>query len=128
MKNSFVLCDTNILIHLFLNDSNTIAELSKIGSENILISSVTEMELLKGAGDKKELLEMKKKIVNYAILHFNEKVSGISVELVQNYHLSHGLKIPDAIIAASSIAFELPLFTYNLKDFKYIPDINLYKP
>jgi len=45
-----------------------------------------------------------------------------------NFRLSHNLQIPDAIIAASAVTFKLPLFTYNLKDFKFIPNIRLYTP
>ena len=36
-------------------------------------------------------------------------------------------RYPDAIIAASSITYNLTLFTYNIKDFKFIKELNLYK-
>ena len=49
------------------------------------------------------------------------------MQLIQDYKLSHDLQIPDAIIAALSITFDIPLFTYNIKDFKFIPELNLYK-
>jgi predicted nucleic acid-binding protein len=39
----------------------------------------------------------------------------------------HGLLIPDAIIAATAISFNLKLFTYNTKDFIFIPGIRLYE-
>ncbi len=42
-------------------------------------------------------------------------------------HLSHGLLIPDAIIEATAIIHQIPLFTYNLKDFRFMPDIQLHK-
>jgi predicted nucleic acid-binding protein len=48
--------------------------------------------------------------------------------LIDEYSLSHGLKIPDALIAASALALNMELFTYNLKDFSFIPDIKLYQP
>jgi predicted nucleic acid-binding protein len=71
---------------------------------------------------------MKKKIKNYSILHFNTGVSTLTIEYISRFRLSHNLQIPDAIIAASAVTFDLPLFTYNLKDFQFIPDIRLYTP
>jgi predicted nucleic acid-binding protein len=73
-----VLCDTNILIHAFNGNISTIESLEKIGFENIVLSSVTTMELLQGMGNKTEL------------------------------------------------ANKIELFTYNKKDFDFMPDIILY--
>ncbi len=125
MNNNYILCDTNIFIHLFINDKPTIEKLSAIGTQNILMPAITKMELYKGMSNKKELTEMKKKISNYSVLKFNEDVSKIAIDLIEKYHLSNNLCIPDAIIAASALAFDLTLFTYNIKDFKHIENIKL---
>lgn len=34
--------------------------------------------------------------------------------------------IPDAIIGATAVIHQLELFTYHLKDFRFIPNIKLY--
>jgi len=39
--------------------------------------------------------------------------------------MSFLFEIPDAIIAAMSIFYDLPLYAYN-KKFKYIPGVKLY--
>jgi predicted nucleic acid-binding protein len=122
-----VICDTNIFISLFRNIPETVIELATIGIENILIPSVSVMELFRGMQNKKELAEMEKKIKQYNILHFNEEVSRHSIELIKKFKLSHGLQIPDAIIGAMSVVYEVELFTYNKKDFKFIPGIELYR-
>ena len=88
--------------------------------------SVSVMELYRGMQHKKEMAEMQKKINNYNILHLNEEVSQKAVELINLFKLSHNLQIPDALIGAMSIIYEFELFTYNLKDFKFIPGIKLY--
>jgi len=85
------------------------------------------MELLQGCRNKTELLQLKKKLKAYHIIHFNDAASRLTIELIEKFRLSHGLLIPDAIIAATSITFNLKLFTYNLKDFKFIPGIQLYE-
>jgi predicted nucleic acid-binding protein len=121
-----VLCDTNIFISLFRNIQQTVEELEIIGSENVLIPSISVMELYRGMQYKKEMAEMQKKITQYNILHYNEEVSRNAIWLINKFKLSHNLQIPDAIIGAMSIVYNIELFTYNLKDFKFIPGIKLY--
>ena len=48
--------------------------------------------------------------------------------LIENYLKSHDLRTPDAFIAATAIVNELPLFTFNFKDFQFIPELSIYKP
>ena len=124
---SLVICDTNILISLFRNIDSTVDALRSIGSENVLIPSVSIMELYRGMQNKTEMVEMQRKLDSYNILHFNEAISKKTVELINKYKLSHNLEIPDAIIAATCVVFDLPLFTYNTKDFKFIPGLKLYQ-
>ena len=123
---SLVICDTNIFISLFKEFSETIAELKAIGDEHVLIPSISVMELYRGMENKRELKIMESKIKQYNVIHFNEEVSEKAIELVHVFKLSHNLQIPDAIIGAMSVIYKLPLFTYNKKDFKFIPGIKLY--
>ena len=100
---SFVICDTNIFISLFRNIPQTVTELELIGSENVLIPSISVMELYRGMLNKKEMADMQKKLSSYNVLHFNEDVSKQTIELINKFKLSHNLQIPDAIIGAMSI-------------------------
>jgi len=122
-----VLCDTNIFIHAFNGNEETIDSLKGIGFENIVLSSITVMELYQGMGNKKELEMMKKRIKYYDVIEIDERVSKLSEELIEKFALSHGLKIPDAIIGATAIIHEIEIYTYNIKDFHYLPNIKLYK-
>lgn len=121
-----VICDTNVFIRLFNQDSDTVAELTKIGSQNVLLPSVSLMELIAGMQNKKEMSELQKKIKNYNILHINHHVSLKATNLMRDFRLSHSLQIPDALIGAMAITYGLELYTYNLKDFRFMPGIKLY--
>ena len=123
-----VLCDTNILIHAFNGRLDTIQELNNIGYANILLSAITVMELYQGMGNKTELAQMKKKIKYFDVIQFDDQVSEKSIELIAQFRLSHDLQIPDAIIGATAIVHQIPLFTYNLKDFRFMPNIILHSP
>jgi len=125
MEKSYVMCDTNVFIHWFNNDHQTIEKLKEIGLERIAVSVITFMELIQGVDNKEQLQKLKRKIKNYTLIDFTKEVSELSLQFVENYKLSHNIQIPDAIIAATSIFFKIPLFTYNIKDFQFIPEIDL---
>ncbi|MBK9013190.1 MAG: type II toxin-antitoxin system VapC family toxin [Saprospiraceae bacterium] len=125
---NYVICDTNIFGHFFIGHESTAAEIQRIGERNILISSVAWMEIIRGSADRKAQTIIEKRISKYTIVHIDENISLRAADLIQTYHLSHGLNIPDALIAATALELELELFTYNLKDFKFIPNIRLYQP
>jgi len=127
MEKELILCDTNIFIHWFNGDPLTIETLKLIGLANILIPSITIMELMQGAQNKQELAQLKKKIKNYNIIHFDQTASALAIQLVEKFKLSHNLLIPDAIIASTALVYDLTLYTYNLKDFMFIPGIKLFK-
>ena len=77
-----VLCDTNIFIHAFNGDTETISALQSIGYDNILLSSITVMELYQGMGNKKELQEMKKKIKFYDVIELDVEISKRAIQLI----------------------------------------------
>jgi tRNA(fMet)-specific endonuclease VapC len=122
------LIDTNILIHLFKGNPKTENEVRHIGIPNILVPSVAAMELYRGMSNKKEMAGMVRKLAQFQILHFNESVSALALAFIKDFKLSQGLTIPDAIIGAMAAGYALPLHTYNLKDFRYLPGIKLYHP
>ncbi|MEA5258276.1 type II toxin-antitoxin system VapC family toxin [Arcicella aquatica] len=122
-----VLCDTNIFISAFNGKEHTIDAIGKIGFDNIVISSITLMELYQGMRNKTELAQMKKKIKYFDVIDIDLETSKLATSLIEKFKLSHGLQIPDAIIGATSVIHRIPLFTYNLKDFSFIPNLDLYE-
>jgi hypothetical protein len=121
-----ILIDTNILIEIYKNNTLIIDIVKKIGQNNIAISDITCAELFYGVRNKRELQIISKDLNKLEILHIQEEVSKNAVELVEKYALSHKLSIPDALIAATAIYYNLPLYTLNLKDFVFIKEIQLY--
>jgi predicted nucleic acid-binding protein len=51
--------------------------------------------------------------------------SKLATNPMENFRLSHGLQIPDALIRATAVIHQIPFFTYNVKDFNFIPGIKL---
>ncbi len=122
-----ILLDTNILIEAMKRDVATITRLSKINSSSLIVSSVVVAELYQGAVNKQELLQLGKEIKAYQCIELDEHISELAVKLIYDYSLSHNLKLPDALIAATAILTGFELFTYNEKDFRYIQGVKLYE-
>lgn len=128
MENSkLVLCDTDIIIEFYKGNKLIANKLEDIGIDNIAISSVTAAELIFGALNKKELKQICKDIESLNIIPINNQINDRFLELMKKYSLSHKLKIPDCLIAASSIEYNLKLFTLNRKDFIFIGNMDLFE-
>jgi tRNA(fMet)-specific endonuclease VapC len=120
-----VLLDTNIIIEWFKANEQILEEIKKIGIKNICISKITVLEMYIGVLNKKELRTIKKFLLNFSQVDFDKEIIDRSIELIIKYRLSHNLFINDALIAATSIEYGIPLYTLNKKDFKYISDLHL---
>ena len=121
-----LLIDTDILIDV-ANDISTAIHRLQLEATNssLAISAVTQMELIVGCRNKTELQHLEKFLRRYDLIAVNESTSLKAVELVTNYRLSHGLLIPDALIAATAITLSMPLLSKNQKDYRFIPELNL---
>jgi predicted nucleic acid-binding protein len=85
------------------------------------------MELIQGSRDKIELKRINRFLKDFKILPITQKISKKSMELMKKYSISHGLLIPDALIAATAIIKNIPLWTFNRRDFQFIDRLILFE-
>ena len=121
-----ILCDTNILIEFYKGNSTIINELHKIGLPDLAVSIVTTGELFYGASDKLELAKMQKHLSLMKQIPLDEEISSRFLALLEEYVLSHKVSVPDVLIAATALPHDLPIFTLNIKDFRFIPDLKFH--
>jgi len=122
-----ILCDTNILIEFYKDNADVKALIKSIGVSNLAVSVVTVGELYCGARDKRELSKIRKHLALLKQVPLDTESSQLFLSLLEKYVLSHRLSVPDALIAATAIRQGFPLYTFNVKDFYYIPDLELYQ-
>jgi len=128
-----VICDTDVIIDYWNiyssrhSESKNIVE-NLIGIGSVILSGITKMELIIGATNKSELERINKNLHQFSLTLINDEISQLAIQLLQEYNLSHGLALPDAMIAATSIVTQVELFTYNIKDYKFINGLKLYQP
>jgi len=117
--------DTNILIEILKNNQSTIKQVESL-SPPLFVSVISAMELLYGALNKNELKKLQQFLSLFTIIQLDEKISQKAFVLIAQYSKSHTLDIPDALIAASCLENNKSLFTYNRKDFRFIPKLTLF--
>jgi predicted nucleic acid-binding protein len=127
MENLTILCDTDVIIEYLKGNKDTKRVFDKLNNEEIVLSVITLMELFYGALNKSELAKIKKALSEFVILSLNEEIVDIALSLIEKYSKSHGLKIPDALIASTAIYYDISLWTYNIRDFRFIKNIRLFK-
>jgi len=123
---SAVVVDTDILIDVARGNGDAIECLLRLEKDSRLaISAVTQMELIVGCRNKAELKDLENFLRRYQILKVTDQISDRGVDLLQQYFLSHGLLIADALIAATALMHAQPFITKNQRDFRFIAGLNL---
>lgn len=125
MEKKILMLDTNILVDYLRQKTQALAFIETYGKANLAISPIVSMEVYQGVLDKKDLLRTRKKLNGFASLPLNQEVVQLAMQLQQQYILSHHVGIPDTLIAATALVFDLELKTLNLKDFQFIPTLKV---
>ena len=74
---------------------------------------------------KVELRSTERFLQRFQLLRLNEQACDQAVELLRQYRLSHGLLIPDAMIAATAMTRGYLLVSKNQRDFRFIEGLQL---
>lgn len=117
MSGNSILIDTNIALYL-LNGDETIAQL--LNGKYIYLSFVSELELL-GFKDisVEETNSIKQFLSDCIIIDINETIKENTIKLKTKY----STKLPDAIIAATSIFMNIPCLSSD-KGFDKITELH----
>jgi predicted nucleic acid-binding protein len=122
------LLDTNVLIDAFAGQPDAVRLLTRLRQQSpewIGYSSITRLEILGFAGlsraDEQGLREL--------LAEFEEApiASGV-IERAIEIRKATSIKVPDALIAATALAYEAQLVTRNVNDFKSVTGIQVANP
>ncbi len=120
-----MLIDTDVLIWLFRGKESARRAINKC--DTVELSAITYMELVQGMRNNDEFRLLRRTIheQKWHVLPLSENISHRATVYIENYALSHGLQLADALIAASSVESGIALMTANSKHYKVIPDIEI---
>lgn len=120
-----VLIDSDVLVWLTRGHAQAAARLSQISPWKI--SAVTYIELAQGCRSKAELARLKRGLAlrQTEVLQVTPTTSARAMALIDEFALSHGMRLADALIAATAIEHQLSLLTGNAKHFEHVEQLKV---
>jgi predicted nucleic acid-binding protein len=122
------LWDTNTAIYFLQQQFSLAAEKfvdELLTEEQPIISAITEIELLCWKSATEKDLEVLNGFINDALVIEIERPIKLKTAEIRK---EHKIKLPDAIIAATALVYNLTLVTRNSVDFKNISELKLVNP
>jgi hypothetical protein len=120
------LFDTNILIYYFngsLSDA-IFQNISRMFQEYFAVSVISKMEFLGFSGFKHAEMEKARRFLSFAkVIPLENTIVEQVIDIKQTFKI----KLPDTIIAATAMYYDLHLVTRNVQDFKHV-NVNLINP
>jgi predicted nucleic acid-binding protein len=121
-----MLIDTDVLIWVLRGNERAAAAVDNCPSP--AISVVTYMELIQGARDKNEMKVIKRFLADTGLrtLPLTENIGHRASIYMEEYVLSDGLSMADALVAATAIEASEPLLSGNDKHYRVIRELELH--
>lgn len=120
--------DTNTVIYYLQQQFPPSAEKfmdELIGQTRPVISAITEIELLCWKSENQNDLKILQSFINDAlVIELEQPIKFKTADIRKK----HKVKLPDAIIAATALVYELILISRNVVDFKKIERLELINP
>ncbi|MFT3989897.1 MAG: type II toxin-antitoxin system VapC family toxin [Luteolibacter sp.] len=120
-----MLIDTDVLIWCLRGNEKALKALNLLDQR--FISDITRMELIIGCKHKTEITLIKRFLVEgkFRVVPLSVEISTRATIYLEDWHLSHSIGLPDALIAATASVLGQELFTANHKHFRCIPGLQL---
>ena len=96
-----------------------------VKDERLVISAITEIELLCCKAATEKDLEVLHNFINDALVIELEQPIKLKTAYIRK---AHKIKLPDAIIAATALVYDWTLLSRNASDFSNITDIKIINP
>jgi predicted nucleic acid-binding protein len=121
------LVDTDVFIWYLRGNDAAAEALARSG--DFSISAVTYMELVQGMRNKDELRVLRSTLRTRGapVVPIDETISARAVFYCEEHFHSGGLRLADALVAATAVVQNAPLLTANIRHYRMIPDLILKK-
>ena len=119
--------DTDVFIDHFRGLAAATAYIQGLPVAQRATTDVTVMELYQGAAHRAQLTTIGQFLARHHVtcLPVSTAASQRVVALLHDYGLAHGLRIPDALIAALTLEGDSTLVTSNVRHFRCIAGLRL---
>ena len=122
----FPLIDSDVLIDILRGDLIAIGIFHALLQEGpITVSVVSRMETIRGCLNREMQQQAERLLKQLELVSLDVQISTKADQLITKYYLSNSVAVPDALIAATALVYDLPLLTKNQRDFRYLPGLQL---
>jgi len=123
-----IILDSSVVIDLLLQEPMAVAWAKDIDYSRLSVTSITLMEVLRGARNKREMDVIGRYLARFEHLHLLREDSIWAVRQFRALWLSHQIGINDCLIGAIAARTQYPVYTLNGKDFLPFSEIITVKP
>lgn len=123
-----LLLDTDVVIDVSRGHEPAVRWLLEEGSADVVLPGYVVMELLQGCQNKQDQRAVLRQVEFYRILWPSAEACDRAIDLFAQHHLSDGLDLLDALIAALALEQNVPLHSFNEKHYRPIPGLTLVQP
>ena len=124
------LVDTSVLIALFRKNEEAKIALDSLVANDVYVCDITLLEILAGCSTTEKRDYALNYLDTYGLLKNSEKISEKSMQLMKRYCIQRlgqpMLRLPDCLIAAFALFYNMELLTFNKKDFEFIQSISIH--
>lgn len=122
-----MLIDTDVLIWLARGHPGAARRLGQI--DHWRISAITYMELVQGCRNNAEVDRMRAALRTRGtcMVPVRESICSRAIQLIERHALADGLRLADALIAATALEGAIPLLTGNARHFGAVEGLRIEK-
>lgn len=125
-----MLLDTDVLVWFLRGRESARTAVGECAG--VELSAVSYMELAQGVRDRSELLAVRRAIRenSWRVIPVCERISHRAVLYVERHALSDGMRLADALIAATAVEAGGVLMTANIRHYRFLADLEVrrYRP
>jgi predicted nucleic acid-binding protein len=121
------LVDTDVLIDVQRGHKPALAWFGSL-TELPSVPGFVVMELVQDARNAREVRQVLKLVAPLRVVWPTEADCARALSDFTAYHLSHGLGLLDAMIAACAVGLSANLFTFNTKHYRIVPGLATSQP
>ena len=122
------LVDTDVLVDCLRGTTAAQAWLGQLAEQPSAVPAVAAMELVMGCRDRADLERIQRFLATFEVVWPEAAEFAAAYQLLLAHRLSSGLDIPDCLIAATALARNARLYTFNLKHFQVVPGLDVARP
>jgi len=125
---SVILLDTDVLVDILRQHPTAQTWLQQEQSHSIKLSGIVAMEIISGSRNKLEMERNHRFVSQFSTVWPTPSEFKRAYQLLMDYRLATGIGLPDCLVAATCLERNWQLYSFNLKHYRHIPNLNLRVP